>query len=113
LNTTFIERNGRLIFLAFLKPIINGKGYAFKEPEISEERRMDIAVSFFQHKYIVELKMWRGSVAHKKGLVQLSDYLDRQDLPEGFLVIFEQNVEKTWKKGWIKANGKKVFAVWV
>jgi hypothetical protein len=74
---------------------------------------MDIAVSFFQHKYIVELKMWRGSVAHKKGLVQLSDYLDRQDLPEGFLVIFEQNVEKTWKKRWIKANGKKVFAVWV
>jgi hypothetical protein len=112
-DSTFIERHGRLIFLAFLKPIINGKGYAFKEPEISEERRMDIAVSFFQHKYVVELKMWRGPAAHKKGLVQLSDYLDRQDLPEGFLVIFEQNVEKTWKKGWIKANGKKVFAVWV
>jgi AAA-like domain len=112
-DSTFIERNGRLVFLAFLKPIINGKGYAFKEPEISEERRMDIAVSFFQHKYVIELKMWRGNVAHKKGLVQLGDYLDRQDLPEGFLVIFEQTVEKSWKKGWIRANGKKVFAVWV
>jgi AAA-like domain len=41
-DSTFIERNGRIIFLAFLKPIINGKGYAFKEPETSEERRMDI-----------------------------------------------------------------------
>ena len=112
-DSIFIERNGRLIFLAFLKPIINGKGYAFKEPEISEERRMDIAVSFFQHKYVIELKMWRGNVAHKKGLVQLGDYLDRQDLPEGFLVIFENTVEKSWKKGWIRANGKKVFAVWV
>jgi AAA-like domain len=112
-DSTFIERNGRLIFLAFLKPIINGKGYAFKEPEISEERRMDIAVSFFQHKYVIELKMWRGNVAHKKGLVQLGDYLDRQDLPEGFLVVFEQLEEKSWKKGWIRANGKKVFAVWV
>ena len=112
-DSDFIERNGRLIFLAFLKPIINGKGYAFKEPEISEERRMDIAVSFFQHKYIIELKMWRDNVAHKKGLVQLGDYLDRQNQSEGFLVIFEQNVEKTWKKGWIRANGKKVFAVWV
>ena len=112
-DSTFIERNGRLIFLAFLKPIINGKGYAFKEPEISEERRMDIAVSFFQHKYVIELKMWRGNVAHKKGLVQLGDYLDRQDLPQGFLVIFENTVEKSWKKGWIRANGKKVFAVWV
>jgi hypothetical protein len=112
-DDSFIERNGRLIFLAFLKPIINGKGYAFKEPEISEEKRMDIAVSFFQHKYIIELKMWHGNVAHKKGLVQLSDYLDRQNQSEGYLVIFEQNVTKTWKKGWIRANGKKVFAVWV
>jgi hypothetical protein len=112
-DSTFIERNGRLVFLAFLKPIINGKGYAFKEPEISEERRMDIAVSFFQHKYIIELKMWRGTVAHKKGLVQLGDYLDRQNSSEGYLVIFEQTVEKSWKKGWIRANGKKVFAVWV
>ena len=112
-DDSFIERNGRLIFLAFLKPIINGKGYAFKEPEISEERRMDIAVSFFQHKYIIELKMWYGNVAHKKGLVQLGDYLDRQNKAEGYLVIFEQNVQKTWKKGWIRANGKKVFAVWV
>ncbi len=112
-DDSFIERNGRLIFLAFLKPIINGKGYAFKEPEISEERRMDIAVSFFQHKYIIELKMWRGNAAHKKGLVQLGDYLDRQNESQGFLVIFEQNVEKSWKKGWIRANGKKVFAVWV
>ena len=112
-DSSFIERNGRLIFLAFLKPIINGKGYAFKEPEISEERRMDIAVTFFQHKYIIELKMWRGNVAHKKGLVQLGDYLDRQHQDQGFMVVFEQNVEKTWKKGWIRANGKKVFAVWV
>ena len=112
-DSTFIERNGRLVFLAFLKPIINGKGYAFKEPEVSEERRMDIAVTFFQHKYIIELKMWRGNVAHKKGLVQLGDYLDRQNQNQGFMVIFEQNVEKTWKKGWIRANGKRVFAVWV
>jgi hypothetical protein len=112
-DDSFIERNGRLVFLAFLKPIINGKGYAFKEPEISEERRMDIAVTFFQHKYIVELKKWYGNAAHKKGLVQLGDYLERQNQSEGYLVVFEQNVEKTWKKGWIRTNGKKVFAVWV
>jgi energy-coupling factor transporter ATP-binding protein EcfA2 len=112
-DTSFVERNGRLLFLAFIKPIINGKGYAFKEPEVSEERRMDIAVTFFQHKYILELKMWRGDKAHKKGLAQLTDYLERQKQQQGFLVIFEQNVEKTWKKGWIRKNGKKVFAVWV
>jgi Predicted AAA-ATPase len=61
----------------------------------------------------VELKMWRGEKAHKKGLAQLSDYLVRQNQDTGFLVIFEQNEEKTWKKGWIRSNGKRVFAVWV
>ena len=92
--------NSMILFLAFLKPIINSKGYAFKEPEVSEERRMDIAVTFFQHQYIIELKMWRGNVAHKKGLVQLDDYLDRQHQHQhqGFMVIFEQNVEKNLEK---------------
>ena len=112
-DADFLERHGRLLFLAFLKPIINGKGYAFKEVEISEERRMDIVVSFFQHKYIAELKIWRGNEAHKRGLKQLGDYLERQVLDTGYLVIFENTATKSWKKGWIKADGKKVFAVWV
>ncbi len=98
-DADFLERNGRLVFLAFLKPIINGKGYAFKEPEISEERRMDIAITFLQHQYVVELKVWRGKAAHTRGLAQLKNYLDRQQLPEGFLVIFEPLEAKSWKKG--------------
>ncbi|MFM9948817.1 MAG: AAA-like domain-containing protein [Saprospiraceae bacterium] len=110
----FIERNGRLVFLAFLKPIINGKGYAFKEPEISEERRLDIAVTFLQHRYAVELKVWRGEVAHEKGLMQLSDYLNRQNLQEGYLVIFDQrSVQKTWAQEWLDVDGKRIFSIWV
>ena len=112
-DADFLERQGRLLFLAFIKPIINGKGYAFKEVEISEERRMDIVVSFFQHKYIIELKIWRGDVAHRRGLKQLSDYLERQFLDTGYLVIFEKTATKSWKKGWIRSNGKRIFAVWV
>ncbi|MFK7979654.1 MAG: hypothetical protein AB8G86_06710 [Saprospiraceae bacterium] len=54
----FLERQGRLIFLAFLKPILNGNGFAFKEPQISEEKRLDIAITFYQYKYVIELKVW-------------------------------------------------------
>jgi len=39
-DTGFIERNGRLLFLAFIRPIINGKGFDFKEVQISEEKRL-------------------------------------------------------------------------
>ena len=32
------KRNGRLLFLAFIKPIINGIGFDFKEVQISENK---------------------------------------------------------------------------
>ncbi len=109
----FLERNGRLIFLAFIKPIINGSGHDFKEPQISEERRLDVAITFFNHKYIAELKIWRGKVAHQNGLQQLCDYLDRQNLDEGYLVIFDHQEVKTWATEHYEINGKRIMAVWV
>ncbi len=109
----FVERNGRLVFLAFIKPIINGAGYDFKEPQISEERRLDVLITYFEHRYLAELKIWHGLAAHKKGLTQLVDYLDRQTIEEGYLVIFDQRKKKSWKKEWVTVNGKKVFAIWV
>jgi len=30
-----LRKEWRLVFLAFLKPIINGKGYDFKEPQVN------------------------------------------------------------------------------
>ena len=109
----FLERHGRLVFLAFIKPIINGHGYDFKEVEISEERRLDVTITFYQHKYVVELKIWRGQVAHEEGLNQLSDYLDRLKLTEGYLVIFDHSAVKTWHSEWVMHNDKRIFIVWV
>jgi hypothetical protein len=92
----FLERHGRLVFLAFIRPILNGHGYDFKEVEISEERRLDVTLTYYQHKYVAELKIWRGPVAHEKGLNQLNDYLDRLKLTEGYLLIFDHSAVKTW-----------------
>ena len=109
----FVERNGRLVFLAFIKPIINGAGYNFKEPQVSEERRLDVIITYFEHRYLAELKIWHGLAAHKKGLAQLADYLDRQAVTEGYLVIFDQRKKKSWKKEWVTVQGKKVFTIWI
>ena len=109
----FLERNARLVFLAFIKPIINGSGYDFKEPQISEERRLDVVITYLQHKYIVELKIWRGPEAHADGLQQLVNYLDRQSLSTGYLLIFEQLKQKTWASEWVEVDGKSVFVVQV
>lgn len=39
IDKEFIEHHGRLLFLAFIKPIINGTGFDFKEVKVSEEKR--------------------------------------------------------------------------
>ena len=109
----FLEKNGRLVFLAFLKPILNGSGYDFKEPQISEERRLDVVITYLHEKFVAELKIWRGEKAHEKGLAQLSDYLDRQNLTEGYLLIFDHAEVKNWHSEWIEINGKKVLVAWV
>jgi hypothetical protein len=109
----FIERQGRLIFLAFLKPILNGNGHTFKEPQISEEKRLDIVITYHQHKYIVELKIWRGEKAHKNGFQQLGDYLDRQGVSNGNLVIFDHSEVKEWKTKTIRSKGKRINVIWV
>ena len=107
----FLEHNGRLIFLSFLKPIINGGGYDFKEPQISEERRLDVVLTYFQHRYVAELKIWYGAIAHEEGLKQLADYLDRLGLSVGYLLIFDHSARKSWKKDWVEVEGKQIF--WV
>ncbi|HMQ47655.1 MAG TPA: AAA family ATPase [Saprospiraceae bacterium] len=112
-DQAFLEREWRLVFLAFLKPIINGKGHDFKEVQVSEEKRLDVVLTYYQYKYVVELKRWYGPKAHEKGLAQLSDYLDQQHLQKGFLLIFEHRTEKTWRQERILYGNKEIFAVWV
>jgi hypothetical protein len=111
----FLERNGRLIFLAFVKPILNGKGYDFKEAQASEEKRMDVIITYKQEKFIIELKIWRGQKAHEKGIAQLSNYLETQGLGNGYLIIFDllKKTRKVYKQDRIASNQKNIFAVWV
>jgi len=109
----FLEREGRLLFLAFLKPILNGKGFEFKEPTVADERRMDIVITYQDKRYIIELKRWYGEKYHQRGLKQLSDYLDIYSLKTGYLLIYDFNKGKSYKEERIQFQDKEIFAVWV
>jgi hypothetical protein len=113
-ETSFLEREGRLLFMSFLKPIINGKGFMWKEPVVGDERRMDIVVTYGnKQKEVIELKIWRGDEYHQQGLKQLSSYLDFQSLKNGYLLIFDFNKNKQYKSDTIKFEDKDIFAIWV
>ncbi|MCP5052210.1 MAG: hypothetical protein GY940_33895 [bacterium] len=64
-------------------------GYDFKEVQTSEEKRINIIVTYGNEKFIIELKKWYGEKAHQKGLKQLAGYLDRQNRDSGYLLIYD------------------------
>ena len=113
LDSKFIEREGRLLFLAFIRPIINGVGFDFKEVQISEEKRLDIVITYNNHKYIIELKIWRGDNYHQKGLKQLANYLDINEQNKGYLLVFNFNKNKEYKKEEVIIDNKKITIVFV
>jgi len=109
----FLERQGVLLFLAFIKPIINGVGFDYKEVQISEERRLDIVIKYNKCKYIIETKIWHGDKAHKKGLNQLKNYLEIEGLSTGYLLIFNFNENKQYSSSRYSIEDKDIFEVGV
>ena len=84
----FYEKHGRLLFLAYIRPIINGGGYYFVEPMTRENKRMDICITYGNEKHIVELKIWYGRQYEQDGVTQLAEYLDIQKQKTGWLLTF-------------------------
>lgn len=112
-DARFIEQNGRLLFLSFLKPIINGHGFTFVETETRLAKRMDIVVVYENHQYIIELKLWYGDVMHIKAYDQILNYMDSKGLAEGYLLTFDfrRDANKERKAEWIESHGKRIFDV--
>jgi len=90
----FKEKEGRRLFLLYLRPIINGKGNYYVEAETRDETRTDIVIDYLGHQYVIETKIWRGNAYNERGEQQLSDYLDYFHLDTGYLVSFCFNKTK-------------------
>lgn len=90
----FREEVGRRLFLLYLRPIINGTGFYYIEPQTRNDRRMDVVVTYAGEQHIIELKIWHGEQYNADGEKQLSDYLDYQHLKKGYLLTFSFNKDK-------------------
>ncbi|MCL2410410.1 MAG: AAA-like domain-containing protein [Treponema sp.] len=109
----FLERHGRLIFLSYLRPLINGQGFYHIESQFTDLRRMDIVVDFGREQFIIELKLWKGDEAEKKSYSQLLGYMETKKAESGYLLIFDFRKEKNKqpKAEWVDVDGKRIFEV--
>lgn len=114
-DADFLERQGRLLFLCFMKPIINGKGNYYVEPETRDHTRMDIVISYGGQEYIVELKIWHGQKYREKGLAQLEEYLKSRNCDKGYLISFNFNKNKEYLRNTVmfEKSGKEVYEIMV
>jgi len=53
--------------MLFLKPIINGAGSCYVEPETRNRERMELVIDYHGEQSVVEMKIWRGKRFQWKG----------------------------------------------
>jgi hypothetical protein len=87
-DSKFLEREARRLLLGFIRPIINGTGNYFLEPEIRGGQKIDILVIYRGQEYIVEVKIWRGEAYENSGIDQLARYAQARHKDVGYLVSF-------------------------
>jgi len=113
-DINFLERECRLLFITYLRAIINGNGFYYLESETREGERTDVIVDYNTELFIVELKLWRGEVARENAYKQLTDYLDYKNKDVGYLLTFDfrktENVGKP-QISWVERYGKKIYDV--
>ena len=109
----FLERHGRLLFLSYIKPLINGQGFYHIESQFTDLRRMDIVVDFGSDQFIVELKLWKGEIRKGKAYKQLLDYMDTKNADKGYLLTFDfrKEVNRKRKNEWVRIGDKMIFEV--
>ena len=87
-TSSLVEVEGRLLFLAYLRPIINGAGHYYVEVQTRNNTRMDVVVTFGNQVFIVELKVWHGEHYESNAYDQLAGYVKSQGESTGYLISF-------------------------
>ncbi|MDR1724214.1 MAG: AAA-like domain-containing protein [Tannerella sp.] len=94
---SYKEAAPHLILMAFLQRVINGGGDIIRE-YAADTGRTDLYIRYKDHIYPIELKIRRDTKSLRKGLDQLSEYMDTLGCKEGTLVLFDQRKSMSWSQ---------------
>ena len=110
----FLERDGKLIFLTYLKPLINGMGFYHFESETRDYGKIDLVIDYLKQQFILELKIWYGDSRHEDAYEQLAKYLKSKNMDCGYLLTFDfrKKGDNSFSENqWIEWDGKQIFDV--
>jgi hypothetical protein len=110
----FLERDGKLIFLTYLKPLINGIGFYRFESQTRDNGRIDLVIDVLKQQFILEIKIWYGDSRHEDAFEQLAGYLQTKNMERGYLLTFDfrrQGDDSFSENQWVECDGKQIFDV--
>jgi hypothetical protein len=108
------EAGPHLMLMAFLQRVVNGGGTIRREYGLGR-KALDLVVEWRGERHAIEVKIRRGTVTEARALDQVTDYLDRLGLPEGWLVMFDPGATASWDERLtlreVEHRGKRVHLV--
>jgi hypothetical protein len=113
-DIAFLEKYGKLIFLTYIKPVINSIGFYHFEPETRDGGKMDLVIDYLKQQFIIEVKLWRGNSKHEDAYEQLTTYLKSKNTDCGYLLTFDfrEKGDKCFAESkWIEYDGKRIYDV--
>ena len=87
------ESVGRLLLFAYIEQFVRLVGGVIHIEVQTGRGRMDLLITHNRRKYIVETKIWRGTVHYQAGKQQLAAYLKLESAVEGYYVVFDHRRE--------------------
>ena len=90
------EAYPHIVLQAFLQRVLNGGGEIIREMALGKGA-LDLGVLFRGGKYAVEVKLrYLWDKSPEKALQQVRRYTDHLGVEEGWLVVFDPDMEKPW-----------------
>jgi len=108
----FFEKECRMLFLMYLKPLLNGVGFYHIESAFTDDRRMDLVITYGNERFVLELKTWKGKLYNDQGVEQLLGYMDKLGEDKGYLLTFDfREKPATFEPQWRREGKKEIFEV--
>jgi hypothetical protein len=111
-----LESECRMVFLIYIKSLLNGVGFYHIESQTTDDKRMDLVVNYQKEEFIIELKTWHGEQKHQEAYGQLLGYMNSRRHNKGYLMTFDFSVQGAQVPApcWISfPDGKRIFDITV
>jgi hypothetical protein len=111
---SYRESGPHRMLMAFLQRIVNGGGRIEREYGLGRGA-LDLVVEWRGQRHAIEVKLRRDTQTEKRALAQVTRYLDKIGLDEGWLVMFDLRARRSWKQRLasktVKTGGKRIHLI--